>query len=299
MNNRYFKITFFLISILLFPLKNSAQNNKSESHINVSMRMIGHEILLSLGDSTSRVLPIEKIDNRYKIQFSTEFEFLPDSMASTIGKVIEKAKLTHDYIVEIENCKTKKVVYSYEIGLLLNTTSIPCKQRAYPLNCYNIFITLLEEKLVNQGKNGNHLQTTERSAIGTKYSVLIWAIIILAFSFIYFFLFRKSKKTVVDPNIISIGTYQFNKKTMSLSFKDSTEELTQKEGDLLSLLYDSANETLERDVILQKVWGDEGDYIGRTLDVFISKLRKKIEGDPSLKIVNIRGVGYKLVISNQ
>jgi DNA-binding response OmpR family regulator len=47
---------------------------------------------------------------------------------------------------------------------------------------------------------------------------------------------------------------------------------------------------------LNKVWGDEGDYIGRTLDVFISKLRKKLEADSSIKIVNIRGVGYKLVM---
>ena len=55
------------------------------------------------------------------------------------------------------------------------------------------------------------------------------------------------------------------------------------------------NTTVERDVILNMVWGDEGDYVGRTLDVFISKLRKKLEADSSVKIVNIRGVGYKLV----
>ena len=56
-------------------------------------------------------------------------------------------------------------------------------------------------------------------------------------------------------------------------------------------------ELLEREVILKTVWGDDGDYIGRTLDVFISKLRKKLEANTNLKIVNIRGVGYKLVIA--
>ena len=64
------------------------------------------------------------------------------------------------------------------------------------------------------------------------------------------------------------------------------------------LLYQKANTTVERDIILNKVWGDEGDYVGRTLDVFISKLRKKLETDSTIKIVNIRGVGYKLVIAN-
>ncbi len=62
------------------------------------------------------------------------------------------------------------------------------------------------------------------------------------------------------------------------------------------MLHASANNALEREVILQQVWGDEGDYVGRTLDVFISKLRKKLEADTSVKIVNIRGVGYKLLV---
>jgi DNA-binding response OmpR family regulator len=63
------------------------------------------------------------------------------------------------------------------------------------------------------------------------------------------------------------------------------------------LLHSSANSTLERECILRAVWGDEGDYVGRTLDVFISKLRKKLDADSSLKIVNVRGVGYKLILN--
>ena len=62
------------------------------------------------------------------------------------------------------------------------------------------------------------------------------------------------------------------------------------------MLYNAANTTVERDVILNMVWGDEGDYIGRTVDVFISKLRKKLEFDSKVKIVNVRGVGYKLIM---
>ena len=73
-------------------------------------------------------------------------------------------------------------------------------------------------------------------------------------------------------------------------------ELTSKEADLLLLLCDSANTTVERENILKTVWGDEGSYVGRTLDVFISKLRKKLEADETIKILNIRGVGYRLVI---
>lgn len=65
---------------------------------------------------------------------------------------------------------------------------------------------------------------------------------------------------------------------------------------MLGLLYTNINRNVTREDILQIVWGDEGDYLGRTLDVFISKLRKKLETDPNIKIVNIRGVGYRMVL---
>jgi DNA-binding response OmpR family regulator len=65
------------------------------------------------------------------------------------------------------------------------------------------------------------------------------------------------------------------------------------------LLHASVNITVERDVLLKNVWGDEGAYVGRTLDVFISKLRKKLEADPSIRIVNVRGIGYKLILGGE
>ena len=68
---------------------------------------------------------------------------------------------------------------------------------------------------------------------------------------------------------------------------------------MLLLLYHAVNTTVEREVILKDIWADDGDYIGRTLDVFISKLRKKLEDDTNVKIVNIRGIGYKLVLNGE
>jgi DNA-binding response OmpR family regulator len=85
---------------------------------------------------------------------------------------------------------------------------------------------------------------------------------------------------------------------MELSHNGKPVELTSKESDLLQLLSHSANDTVDRETILKTVWGDDGDYIGRTLDVFISKLRKKLEADPNVKIANIRGIGYKLIVDS-
>ena len=103
----------------------------------------------------------------------------------------------------------------------------------------------------------------------------------------------------VDPNMISIGNYRFDTLNSELLFENQKTELSAKESDLLLLLYHAVNTTVEREVILKDIWADDGDYIGRTLDVFISKLRKKLEDDTNVKIVNIRGIGYKLVLNGK
>ena len=113
---------------------------------------------------------------------------------------------------------------------------------------------------------------------------------------IFFVFWKKRIPSKSDPNLLTLGAYQFDKRNIELIWEQEQIKLTHKEADLLMLLYDSANTTIERDVILNRVWGDEGDYVGRTLDVFISKLRKKLYADPNVKIVNVRGVGYKLVM---
>jgi len=110
------------------------------------------------------------------------------------------------------------------------------------------------------------------------------------------YLKNKKSKNNTDTDIFKLGKYFFDKKGMTLSLNKEFTELSGKESDLLFLLYSNENKTLKREYILQEIWGDEGSYIGRALDVFISKLRKKLEADSSIKIVNIRGVGYKMVI---
>lgn len=125
-------------------------------------------------------------------------------------------------------------------------------------------------------------------------------LLVIVSLFIYFR--TKKQKPVIkpdDPNLIAIGGYQFDRVNSELVVEDQRVELSSKESELLLLLYNSANTTVEREVILKNIWNDEGHYVGRTLDVFISRLRKKLEIDTSVKIVNIRGIGYKLVMNAQ
>ena len=299
MTIRYLFAFLLIATSIMVPVAPShAQPYNSESHVKVAMRMIGHEVLLLNGDSTSRVLPVQKIDDRYKIEFEKEFEFEPGRIVEVIAKVVMETQISPRYLVEIQDCETHEVVYSYEVDLTNENEIIPCQTRSQPKNCYQIFFTLLEseKKEVSLGLNAPFSNQSNTS--GTDNNKLVWVILPLFILLgLLIWVRTKKKKPKKGPEIIHIGEYEFDKLNMQLSFKNKTTELSGKESDLLFLLYTSVNTTLERESILKEVWGDEGDYVGRTMDVFISKLRKKLANDSNLKIINIRGVGYKFVVN--
>lgn len=292
---------FFITSCLMFIAFQEviAQNSVQEKQVMLSMRKIGHEFLLNLGDSVSRVLPIEEEDGRYKISFETELEFMPEMLVSTITEVLKEGNSADNYILEVESCDSNKVVYSYEVDPLRKDAVIACGTRFLPLDCYYVYLTFVPGSYGNASLFATPPQTADPTKLAKGKNTKVPYLIILGLIFIGIFVYlliRKRNKPELDSNLISIGAYQFNKITSELLYENQKMELTSKEADLLILLYNTMNTTVEREFILNKVWGDEGDYIGRTLDVFISKLRKKLEADSSIKIVNIRGVGYKLVM---
>ncbi|GAB5415967.1 MAG: hypothetical protein Crog4KO_07480 [Crocinitomicaceae bacterium] len=272
-----------------------------QQHRSIVVRNVGHEVLLLVGDSTSLVFPVSHANERYQLRFATEFGFQPFPLAARIDSIMALSHISAPYFVEVISCHDKSVVYSYEVGgyTIEDTAAIvPCGVREYPKGCYEIAVTFAA-----YGQTGSPaVKADAKSNPASKSSSvwLWWIIPILAISILGIYLLRKRKNSEDQfSHIIAIGAYKFDKRNMHLTYRDETVELTSKEADLLFLLHSSANETIERDTILRIVWGDEGDYVGRTLDVFISKLRKKLAADPAIKITNIRGVGYRLVVDYQ
>ncbi|NMM50680.1 winged helix-turn-helix domain-containing protein [Marinigracilibium pacificum] len=299
MVKRHFNILILTFSLYLLAAGNVfSQNSIDESHVMVSLRMIGHKVLIYSGDSTSRVLPVEKVGERYRLQFASEFQFDPDDLVKLVDSVVNKSNIAENYLVEIEECNTQDVVYSYEIGDQGKSDLVPCKGRIQPEGCYSIYFTIIERRISpNLAVSNMDEQKYTESWYG-EYSIFIFlSLLIFLFAGIIFYKKNNSSELINESELIPIGEYRFDKRNMKLYYESDVIELTSKESDLLSLLYASANNTLKRDDILKEVWGDEGDYIGRTLDVFISKLRKKLGSDSSLKIVNVRGVGYKMILN--
>lgn len=94
---------------------------------------------------------------------------------------------------------------------------------------------------------------------------------------------------------ISIGRYTFNYTKQTLELNGNTITLTHRESELLFLLSQKKNEISDRAFILKKIWGDDDFFNARSMDVFITKLRKKLNQDENIQIVNVRGYGYKLI----
>lgn len=280
----------FIIGLLGMSFSSYADEHKDEKLLKATLRKVGHELLLRSGNQTSRILPVEKKEDHFVLKFESAFELDPGDLSAVVDASMKEEPDIKRYLVEVQTCGSKEVVYSYQSAVLgyLNKTS--CGGRILPKDCYEILFTVLESKTPAQ-------ETYSKPDITGKYAFI--ALLIPASLGIGWFVFRgKKKKTpaISLPDPISIGSFQFDPVQMKLILPDGEIELTGKESELLFQLYLSVNELVDREEILKKVWGDEGDYIGRTLDVFISKLRKKLEADPAVRIINIRGVGYKLVV---
>ena len=111
------------------------------------------------------------------------------------------------------------------------------------------------------------------------------------------FLKRKDVRKEIN-DFYFIGSYKLDVREQKLSFGKSVKQLTLKETKLLSLLSQKENTIIKRENILLNLWGKNDYFLGRSLDVFISRLRKYLKEDENIYIENIRGVGFKLNVSN-
>jgi hypothetical protein len=285
-------ITAFLLMVVSVTVCFKADNTDFEhAREIIVMRSIGHQILLSSGDSSSRVLPITKTgDNQYHIRFENTLKFTPDSVVKIIGQAIKANNLPSDYIVNVVQCQNNQVIFGFAILQTEQTNLMPCRGRQQPKACYAIEITFRDTALGALNKN-------YFVGAGGGLTALILVLGGIRISSRQ----KKPAGSVVNPplinsEIIAIGNYKFHKANRYLEYGQEQIELSAKESKLLYILAGKLNELVERDE-LQKVWEDEGVIVGRSLDVFISKLRKKLENDPTVRLVNVHGKGYKLEIN--
>jgi two-component system, OmpR family, response regulator VicR len=110
------------------------------------------------------------------------------------------------------------------------------------------------------------------------------------------FLRRSKVSSPSVPTYLTVGNYLLDHKNLSLKFGDQAKNLTQKEADLMKMFIENKNEVIKRSFILESLWGEDDYFLGRSLDVFISRLRKYLSQDTRIKIENIHSVGFKMKV---
>jgi len=285
----YGLLLLMFISLICVAFSMSGSDDFDIARREVLLRRIGHEILLQSGDSVSRVLPVKKItENEYQVSFENAFTFQPEFLVNTTRRLLAQDPLTRDYVVNVLNCANASVAYGYAISKNKKDDIVACIGRTQPIACYMINIKFKPTSIIT-ARNGYFLG----------------ALLFLAFVGFIFLRSVKSRKALPElpdlpgsrhTGMFTLGSMSFDAETRKLMINGKTIDLTRTETRVLRIFALSPNEAIERSRLQKEIWEDEGVIVGRSLDMFISKLRKKLELDPAIKIAVIRGKGYKLEI---
>jgi hypothetical protein len=286
------------------------------------IRQIGHQLLLQAGDSSSRILPVEvRAGREYLIRFAAPFTFVPDTLVATVRRVVTANGLPSNYLVEVIHCAPSgEVIYGFRIYKDSARNIVSCRGRRQEKACYNIRIRFTETEAAGMDPFSSGLLAG--SLVAILISLLLRALYIrkrttagkagnmtalgtstgittdspepqnmqpdLPSSAI--------KQEVPTPSGIAIGNLLFFRESQQLVAGDCIILLTAKEAKLLHVFANAQQEVIDRDQLMKEVWEDEGVIVGRSLDMFVSKLRKKLQADPRVSILNVHGKGYKLTI---
>lgn len=231
------------------PNAEKPQLNIRENHMAIVIRDIGHQLLLQLGDSTSRILPVRKLQNHtFKLEFQRSFYFRPDTLVSIVRQKLGHYDLGNLYYqVHVFDCHSDLPVYGFEVNAFIRDI-VPCHGRVQPSGCYYLQIAFLENEYKSQISPGNIL-------------------LALAVVFIFTGIFKIWKKTdnKKASNYVSLGSLKFDEQEKILKNTLETIKLSDKEAKLLGLLASHPNHLVERNFLITEIWESEGIITGRSL----------------------------------
>lgn len=279
------------ITLLWFFFTPKQEEENVPKRVKIALREVGNQLLLAHKDSTSIVLPVIEISPwLYELSFERPLSITPNDIVGIVKTNFKKAALPGEYLIEVIECEGQEVAYSFGISNDVERDIIPCANRILPENCFTI-------KTQFTGKTSSFLNKQLLLAL------LLLLLVVLLFLVFWDRLlgrFRESKKnntlSETDTAHSTLGIFSFYPEQNKL-VKEAVEiGLSKKECELLAIFVAQPNQIIKRDELTKRVWEDNGVIVGRSLDTYISKLRKKLKDDTSIKITNVHGVGYKLEI---
>jgi len=260
-------------------------NHLKDKH-NLALRQVVHQLYLIAGDKTSKIASVENIQKTsYQIRVEKDLNY--DTLPYLIDQAIIDFKLPKEYYVTIHECESDAILLGFNNRSVENQV-IACQSREHDIKCSLLNITFPQEKGSTMGQTLSFGGVTMLGLF-----MLLWTLRSKATQK------NNAEEATIENAALHLGQYQYDAQNLSLTINDKTTALTFRENKLLNYLTQNINQVIKREDIMAKVWEEEGLIVGRSLDVFISRLRKILKEDPNVQIKSVHGVGYRLVLKDK
>lgn len=283
-------IICFLIGIVMMWLfftsfSTSYENNSNQTEsVNLALRQVAHNLYNINKDSSSTIPPVNHIsDNQFSLELNKNIHY--DTLPFLINKAFLDYEISSKYKVTIKDCFTEDIILGYNY-LAFENEKIACVGRDHNSQCSIVGVSFEQNKSKNYvylvlsslfflGGFGSLLRVNSKNISSSKTS---------------------PTKNVLEKRFIHLGNSYFSPESLTVKVNNHIKTLTFRESKLLEYFFSRPKQVLNRDDIKRHVWEDEGVIVGRSVDVFVSRLRKILKDDSDLEIKNVHGVGYRLEV---
>ncbi len=250
-----------------------------EKQSQLVVRSIGDALLHSLGNDYEPLLPVKKVDSAtYRLAFTSPLIIKPDTLVKIALKHINTS-LSNQSIIHVLDAKTQEIVYGFEINHFTEH-KIPCLGRVLPKSDYLVDVSFYKTHKVSS-----------RSVVYSAFIIFILFLVIIAV-----FLFLKRNKLNDLDNVNTIKGMRIISNLNQIAFNNNIVQLTEKEMQIFEILFREEGKLVTREYLTNEVWFKKGVITARSLDMYISRLRKKMKKISGSKIINHHGKGYVLEI---
>ena len=290
-------IIALLVAGLLFmqfawrtPTASQTDNPAFARKVNLALRRTAHYLLREQGDSTSRIPAVQQSGiATFLVRLEHPFDY--GQLPAILHQSLALHSIKDNYDVALLDCTNGELQLGYNYRDVTEKHDVPCGGRDQKRGCYTLQLTFATPM-------------SDRPKATTAWWA--WAVGFLLLGGAYAVWQKSPRKTNSElppetasdepSHLISVGQLLLNATNQSVSIAGSVHPLTYREAKLLHLFVRHPNQLLTRDFILKSVWEDEGIIVGRSADVFVSRLRKLLQPDATLRIVAVHGVGYRLEV---
>lgn len=247
----------------------------------LAMRAIGDDLLHSVHDHHTPVPPIQQVDpETLRLKFTKPIPIDPDELMRISLKHIS-SYISSKAIVHVIDAETEEIVYGFEIDHV-EKKDIQCLGRTLPSSSYWLEVSFYDQKQT-------YFEASMPALSLAGVSLFLFA----------FFGLTVSKRKIVKPeesDLVQKSDFKLNAERNQIIFEEQIIQLTDKEMEILSILFQHEGSLVSREHLINEVWIKKGVVTGRSLDMYISRLRKKIETISNVQVLNHHGKGYILKI---